>query len=269
MKAIIYKITCKVNEKVYIGFTTRDIETRFKEHIKESRNKKDLRKFYCAIRKYGEKNFCIESIYETHDCIYAYETMEDYFIKEHNSITSGYNTKPGGIGQPGGNRTKPVSLYDSNKRCIVSFQSYADAARFIGVAPARISSALRNFNQGRASRVKEFWVSPSAKQTPFYKKENNLPAVLAAREVNTGKKRPRHSKFLKENSRRSNQKVHVPEGWMILTDAAKIYGIDLVREWCRNSEKVITKMMILKSKKINDYSLVGKTRREAGFYYED
>ena len=34
--AFIYKITNDINEKVYIGMTTRSVEVRWKEHIRHS-----------------------------------------------------------------------------------------------------------------------------------------------------------------------------------------------------------------------------------------
>ena len=40
MNGFIYKITNKVNNKIYIGKTMTSIEKRFQEHIRESRKKK-------------------------------------------------------------------------------------------------------------------------------------------------------------------------------------------------------------------------------------
>lgn len=58
----IYKITNTINDKVYIGKTTRTIEERWKEHLNSIKDK-DF-KIYRAFRKYGVKNFSIESIEE-------------------------------------------------------------------------------------------------------------------------------------------------------------------------------------------------------------
>ena len=104
--------------------------------------------------------------------------------------------------------------------------------------------------------------------SPVYKKENPEPGLKAAQKANTGRKRPSHAKRLSELAREKNKKVHIPEGWFILKDATQFYGRDMLREWCYNPDKIITRVMISKSKHLNDYSLVGKTRREAGFYCE-
>lgn len=57
----IYKITCLVNQKVYIGQTSETIEKRFARHMGYQKDESDT-KFYRAIRKYGKENFRIEAI---------------------------------------------------------------------------------------------------------------------------------------------------------------------------------------------------------------
>ena len=61
MPRCIYKITNLINNKIYIGKTKKDIETRFKEHLQNAINdcQYNLSK---AIRKYGIDNFNIEMI---------------------------------------------------------------------------------------------------------------------------------------------------------------------------------------------------------------
>ena len=64
---IIYKITNKINNKVYIGLTTCSLEYRWSRHLTESRNKNNKKHLYKSIRKYGVKNFTIEQIDSTED----------------------------------------------------------------------------------------------------------------------------------------------------------------------------------------------------------
>lgn len=104
----IYKITNKVNNKVYIGYTSRDAETRFKEHCRDARfkNKNKLSKMTYlqkAIMKYGEKSFNYEEIYE----LSAFEDLnwseiEKQFIVKYNSNIHeiGYNLTEGGDNPP-------------------------------------------------------------------------------------------------------------------------------------------------------------------------
>ena len=57
----IYKITCLINNKVYIGQTSETIKQRFSRHMGYQKEEHDT-KFYRAVRKYGKENFIIEAI---------------------------------------------------------------------------------------------------------------------------------------------------------------------------------------------------------------
>lgn len=87
----VYKITNIINNKIYIGITTRSIEERYKEHLtcKSSYIGKSL-------RKNKKENFSIECIHEAKD-IKELNTLEVYYIKKYNSIYPyGYNIESGG-----------------------------------------------------------------------------------------------------------------------------------------------------------------------------
>ena len=86
----VYKITNLVNNKVYIGQTTRGIKARFNRHIRDAMSERLGTHFARAIRKYGAKNFVIDVI----DTAYSQEELnqkEQYWIREYDSITHGYN----------------------------------------------------------------------------------------------------------------------------------------------------------------------------------
>ena len=88
---IIYKLTNKINGKVYIGQTVRTLEERIKEHT--SHNKTAISK---AIRKYGINNFEIEII-EKCKTVKELNSREKYWIKKYNSFSeTGYNLCEGG-----------------------------------------------------------------------------------------------------------------------------------------------------------------------------
>ena len=94
----IYKITNDINDKIYIGKTNLDIETRFKQHIRDSK-KQSLkhRPLYNAIQKYGQQHFTIECIEEcsTNEA----SSKEQYWIQFYNSYKNGYNATKGGDGK--------------------------------------------------------------------------------------------------------------------------------------------------------------------------
>ena len=97
----IYKITNKVNGKVYIGQSVRPIEKRFNRHMNDAiKNKLDTH-FARAIRKYGRDNFICEVI-----DIATNQTdltlKEQYWIQYYDSVKLGYN-ETDAISKCGGN----------------------------------------------------------------------------------------------------------------------------------------------------------------------
>lgn len=94
--AYIYKITNRINGKIYIGKTEFSIEKRFKEHCKDAfRERNEKRPLYAAMRKYGIKNFFIELIEETNNPI----EREVFWIEYFGSFKNGYNATLGGDGK--------------------------------------------------------------------------------------------------------------------------------------------------------------------------
>ena len=98
--AIIYKITNKVNGKIYIGFTDGTLEKRWKTHCKNSYRKKSRSRLVSAIRKYGKDSFTIETLHEEPDSNHALNVLEPYYIAKFDSTNPdiGYNMTCGGEG---------------------------------------------------------------------------------------------------------------------------------------------------------------------------
>lgn len=88
---IIYKITNNKNNKVYIGITTRTLEVRWKEHLRQTSQKIDI-----AIREIGKENFNIEEIERC--SIDKLDEREQFWISYYNSFDKGYNLTYGGRG---------------------------------------------------------------------------------------------------------------------------------------------------------------------------
>lgn len=96
----IYKVTNKVNGKVYIGKTTIEVRQRWNAHVSGAFNPKSKErnfKFHNAIRKYGRDAFIVETIDDVED---EEETAlrEQYWIEFYDSIRTGYNITLGGEG---------------------------------------------------------------------------------------------------------------------------------------------------------------------------
>jgi len=96
----IYKITNLLNQKIYVGYTKRSLQRRFREHLywKTSAKKSLLRD---AIKKYGPENFEIEEIESSEDKNYIMgQNRENFWINfyDSNNPKIGYNIAQGGLG---------------------------------------------------------------------------------------------------------------------------------------------------------------------------
>ncbi len=98
----IYKITNKINDKIYIGQTKAlrqkhgkiinfTIQDRFKEHLNNCKKKFVTKKLYKAMKELSPDNFEIILIENVYDDINLLDKKELEHIKNYDSINSGYN----------------------------------------------------------------------------------------------------------------------------------------------------------------------------------
>ena len=85
----IYIIKNDINDKVYIGQTSRSIEIRWKEHVRHHGQLIDD-----VIHKYGREHFYIDQVEECAD--EELDSREQYWINYYNSLQNGYNLTSGG-----------------------------------------------------------------------------------------------------------------------------------------------------------------------------
>ena len=105
----IYKITNKINNKVYIGQSI-EVMQRLSTHKTELRNNKHNNShLQYAWNKYGEENFIFEIIKECK--IEELDKLEKYYINLYNSTNKdkGYNIELGGC------LNREISIYTRNK----------------------------------------------------------------------------------------------------------------------------------------------------------
>tara|TARA_B110000483_G_C17775960_1_gene381683 strand:+ start:73 stop:567 length:495 start_codon:yes stop_codon:yes gene_type:complete len=86
---VVYQITNEVNGHTYVGFTSNKIKRRLSVHkYHAKRHWNDNTPLHNAIRKYGEDNFTIKTLYEGADAL----EQEDKYIKKYGY----YNVQVGG-----------------------------------------------------------------------------------------------------------------------------------------------------------------------------
>lgn len=97
MEGSIYKIYNDINDKLYIGKTVTSLEERFKQHVKDSkRRRNEKRPLYNAMNKYGINHFHIELIEKCN--LEELSAREIYWIGYYNTYHNGYNATLGGDG---------------------------------------------------------------------------------------------------------------------------------------------------------------------------
>ena len=91
----IYKITNCINQKLYVGLTLNDAETRFKKHISMIYSN-GCSALYGAFKKYGIESFIVETICLSNDKK-ELMNLEKHYISELNTVSpNGYNLTTGG-----------------------------------------------------------------------------------------------------------------------------------------------------------------------------
>ena len=162
----IYKITNKINNKIYIGKTSHSsIEERFKEHIRDSRKTRyEKRPLYDAMNKYGVENFSIEQIEQVKNDEIASEREQFWIEKLRTYIgfsdCNGYNATLGGDSKRYYNYTEIAKKYlelkseKEVKQVILNFKDHEKQYFFIpdllnlckhNITVNELSSILRDF----------------------------------------------------------------------------------------------------------------------------
>jgi group I intron endonuclease len=99
----VYLITNTINGKQYVGFTSNNVETRWKAHSKGGPD--SARKLHAAILKYGANAFRIETVFQgTKDEALS---KEHELIIRHDTFVNGYNGSEGGEAPYLGKTTPP------------------------------------------------------------------------------------------------------------------------------------------------------------------
>lgn len=122
---VIYKVTNKINGKIYIG-KTNNFEKRKIEHTKYDINDNSI--FHRALKKYGEEKFEWEII-DSADNLKEINELEKYYIKKFSTYkTNGYNMTKGGDGGSMWN-ARPVICLSLSGKFIKRYDSAGEAEK--------------------------------------------------------------------------------------------------------------------------------------------
>ena len=133
---IIYKITNRINGKVYIGQTQTSLAARWRGHRSQVNKKHSCFKLHKAIAECGAENFTVEQIDIATTKEEANE-KEIYWIGFYNATENGYNTSRGGKNS---GRDKKVMNVETGE----VFASMVEAAKAVGVTTEALRQAVKN-----------------------------------------------------------------------------------------------------------------------------
>ena len=138
----IYKITNKVNGKIYIGQTMRTISVRWSEHVRDSGVNPNVKPccnyvsiLHKAIAKYGVDCFTVEEVEQCDND--QLNRRERYWIEYYQSNKSGYNIYLGGESTTAVSDNEILELW--NKGYIIK-----EIASELGLCDDTISRRLKN-----------------------------------------------------------------------------------------------------------------------------
>ncbi|MBR1397428.1 MAG: GIY-YIG nuclease family protein [Selenomonadaceae bacterium] len=218
---IIYKIKNKINGKIYVGQTQRELEERMKEHQRNSRPCYIDR----AIKKYGIENFSVEVIEEC-DILDELNEREIFWIRELNcKYSNGYNLSDGGKGSTGYIITPELSLKLSELR---------KGRRNTPEQRAKISATLKGriFSEETKRKI-------SAAKIGHIVSEETREKL---RKANLGKKATEATKAkmsVSSSTKRPVQCIEMGKIFESITAAAKFFEItnNTITTACKNSNR--------------------------------
>lgn len=133
--SFIYKIYNDVNDKLYIGKTSKTIEDRWNEHIYAALYREDKNfQLYNAIKKYGVNNFHIELLEECSES--NANEREVYWIRFYDSYNKGYNMTEGGDGTVFYDRLQILDYWNQG-------YTQLEISKLVGCCRQTVSTALK------------------------------------------------------------------------------------------------------------------------------
>lgn len=170
----IYKITNKLNQKIYIGKTVRTVKQRWEEHCREyQKSRAEHRPLYSAMNKYGIENFIVEEIEECSADIL--NEREKYWIEYYQSFKNGYNATIGGDG-------KQYIDYQQIYQYWIAGLSGREICKKLNIDKDTVKAALDNYHISHQDRVYQGKLS-QAKMVKRIDKRGNILIFKSLKEA--------------------------------------------------------------------------------------
>lgn len=259
MNGFIYKITNRVNNKMYIGQTRFTVEHRFKQHIKNFNIEHRSQPLYNAFAKYGIENFEVSVLEECP--IEKLNEREIFWIAKYNTFKNGYNATLGGKG--GCKYFWTDSQYDEIRSMYLSgFTSQKIAEQFncsaytiIGVLKSIGIKIKGNPLDMNKMEREEFisWYNNGASLKYLADKYNTDKQTVKRFLQKYGVNTRNHSEFLKNSEMQANAIKDFLSG-MKYKDMELKYHTDM---------KTIKKILVIHGININSYRGLRQTTKGA------
>lgn len=136
----IYMIVNDVNNKKYIGQTTRSIQERWSAHKQDSKVKDTH--LYRAIQKYGVEHFSIHQIEECPD--EELDELERFYIAYYHTFEDGYNSTLGGQGY--GTRGNKNLQKEPLQKLWSQGLGVLEISQILGLSKRTVSKWIRFYN---------------------------------------------------------------------------------------------------------------------------
>jgi len=232
---VIYKITNRINGKVYIGQTTKDFDIRYHNNIVKYTHNRHL-KF--AIKRYGIENFNIEKCIDIAFNQSELNDKEKHHIQIYNSYLDGYNLTLGGEGIKGLPRELHgmygVHRFGDKNPFYGKSHTYKTKKMISKKAIERDMSGCRNPNYKNGEKIKGsknpmYGITPKERMS----QETYKRWLEKLDENHKGSKNPNSSKVIC---------LETKEIFGCIKDALKIYGNIGISANCRGKCKSAGKL---------------------------
>jgi len=227
---IIYKVKNNLNDKCYIGQTSKTLAQRKRQHKNSAKRGMGLY-FYNAIRKYGWDNFKWSVIEECKSKV-ELDEMEYHYIKQYDTYNNGYNLSYGGDGGDCGNQFDGGKTYED----VYGKERAKEIIEKMSIGLTGLKRTKETKQKIREANLGE--------KNPMFNKEHTEEAKKKISDAMKGDKNPFYGKTHTEETKKklsemfSGDKSVRSKKYIVITPDGKRIKVKGLRKFCREYKKV-------------------------------